>query len=74
MWICSFGSFNALGFNKLYRLLFDCLDALRGAVLLLVLQVPLEEEFDLFHRNTQMDDAIKNLPARDKWSDFKIGL
>lgn len=75
MWIWSlFGSINTLGFDKLHGLLFDCLDALRGAVLLLVLQVALEEEFDLFHRNTQMDHAIKKLPARDKWSYFKISL
>lgn len=45
----SFGSFEAFRFDKLDGLLFDCLDALRGAVLLLVLQVALEEELDLFH-------------------------
>lgn len=44
-----FGSLVAFSFHKLYGLLLDCLDALRGAMLLLVLQVALEEELDLFH-------------------------
>lgn len=44
-----FSSVSAFSFHKLHGLLFDCLDALRGAVLLLVLQVALEEELDLFH-------------------------
>lgn len=45
----SFGSFSAFRFHKLYGLLFDCLDALWSAVLLLVLQIALKEELDLFH-------------------------
>lgn len=50
VWVwSSFGSFIAFRFHKLYGLLFDCLDALWGAVLLLVLQIALEEELDLFH-------------------------
>lgn len=64
----------AFRFHKLNGLLFDCLDALWGAVLLLVLQVALEEELDLFHRNAQMDHAIKKLPARGTWSYFKISF
>lgn len=43
------GSISAFSLNKLYGLLFDCLDALWGAMLLLVLQVALEEELDLLH-------------------------
>lgn len=62
--ICSlFSSIGAFSFHKLHGLLFDCLDALRGAVLLLVLQVALEEELDLFNRDTQVDDAVKQCPA-----------
>lgn len=64
----------AFRFHKLHGLLFDRLDALWGAVLLLVLQVALEEELDLFHRNAQVDHAIKKLPARGTWSYFKIQL
>lgn len=60
----------AFRFHELHGLLFDCLDALRGAVLLLVLQVALEEELDLFHRNAQVDDAIEKLPARGTWVIF----
>lgn len=45
----SFGCLVAFSFHKLYGLLLHGLDALRGAVLLLVLQVALEEELDLFH-------------------------
>lgn len=60
------GSLCAFSFHKLHGLLFDCLDALRGAVLLLVLQVPLEEKLDLFHWNTQMDHAIKERPAGER--------
>lgn len=57
------GSLCAFGFHKLHRLLFDGLDALRRAVLLLVLQEALEEELDLLHRHTQVDHAIKERPA-----------
>lgn len=58
-----FSSISAFSFHKLHGLLFDCLDALRGAVLLLVLQVALEEELDLFHRDAQVDDAVKQCPG-----------
>ena len=44
--VCSLCAFS---FHKLHCLLFDCLDALWGAMLLFVLQVALEEELDLFH-------------------------
>lgn len=43
------GSLCAFSFHKLHGLLFDSLDALRGAELLLVLQVALEEELDLLY-------------------------
>lgn len=61
-----FGSIAAFSFHKLHGLLFDCLDALRRAMLPLVLQVALEEELDLFHRDTQVDHAIKECPAGDR--------
>ncbi len=60
------GSLGAFCFHKLHGLLFDCLDALRGAVLLLVFQVALEEELDLFHRNTQVYHTIKERPVGDR--------
>lgn len=50
LWVLSLlGSFIAFRFHKLHGLLFDCLDALWGAVLLLILQIALKEELDLFH-------------------------
>lgn len=58
------GRLRAFSFHKLNGLLFDCLDALRGAVLLLVFQVTLEEELDLLRRNAQVDHAIEQRPAR----------
>lgn len=64
------GSISAFSLNKLHGLLFDGLDALRGAVLLLVLQVALEEELDLLHRHTQVDDAIKERPAGDRMLEY----
>lgn len=60
------GSLGAFSFHKLHGLLFDCLDALWGAVLLLVLQVALEEELDLFHWNAQVDHTIKECPEGDR--------
>lgn len=35
-------------------------------MLLLVLQVALEEELDLFHRDTQVDHTVKEFPAGDR--------
>lgn len=60
------GGLGAFGFHKLHGLLFDCLDALWGAMLLLVLQVALEEELDLLRRNTEVDHTIKERPAEEK--------
>lgn len=57
--VCSVGAFS---FHKLHGLFFDCLDALRSAVLLLILQVALEEELNLLHRHTQVDHSIKERP------------
>lgn len=53
----------ALSFHKFHGFLFDGLDALWCAVLLFILQVTLEKELDLFHRDTQVDDTIKERPA-----------
>lgn len=60
------GSLCAFCFHELHGFLFDCLDALWGAVLLLVLQVAFEEELDLFHWNTQVDHTIKESPAGER--------
>lgn len=61
----SFGSVGAFSLHKLHGLLLDRLDALGGAVLLLVLQVALEEELDLLHREAQVDHAVKQRPGGD---------
>lgn len=53
-------------FHKLQSLFLDGLDALRGAVFLLVLQVALEEKLDLLHRNAQADDSVEQSPERQK--------
>lgn len=63
----------AFCFHELHGLLFDRLDALRGAVLLLILQVALEEELDLLHGNAEVDRPIEDGPAegeerRTKWN------
>lgn len=60
-----FGLF-AFAFHELQSLLLDFLDALRGAVLLLVLQVALEEKLDLLHRNAQVDHAVEQRPGRQE--------
>lgn len=60
------GSLCAFSFHKLHGLFFHCLDALRGAMLLFILQVALEEELDLFHCNTKVNHPIKECPARDR--------
>lgn len=67
-------SLRAFSFHKLHGLLFDGLDALRSAVLLLVLQVALEEELDLFHRDAQVDHTIKERPAGDRKNSMKHSL
>lgn len=49
-------------FHKLQSLFFNCLDALRSAVLLLVLQVALEEKLYLLHGNAEVDHSIEQSP------------
>lgn len=60
----SAGSFRTFSFHKLHSFVFDILDALRCAVLLLVLQVTLEEELDLLGRNAEVDHPIEERPER----------
>lgn len=59
------GSLGAFSLHVLQGLLLDRLDALWRAVLLLVFQVALEEEFDLLHRHAQVDHTVKQCPAEN---------
>lgn len=43
-------------------------------MLLFILQVTLEKELDLFHRDTQVDDTIKERPAGHRKMDTMIHL
>lgn len=61
----------AFGLHKLHSLLLDRLDALWGAVFLLILQVALEEELDLLHRHAEVDDAVEQGPA-GKARDYSV--
>lgn len=45
------GGFGSFRLHVFHSFLFDCLDGLRCAVRLLVLQVALKEELDLLHRH-----------------------
>lgn len=61
----SVGRLGASGLHELHGLLLDGLDALRRAAPLLVLQVALEEELDVFHRQREVDDAVEQSPEGD---------
>lgn len=60
----SAGTFCTFSFHKLHGFVFDGLDALGRAVLLLILQVTLEEELDLLGRNAEVDHPIEERPER----------